>query len=162
MTIIYEDDQFSILKTEEDAFQVFNKDKTLICTTFSCTGAIQFVFSHYTLKTFDVDKLPYGGDYNPPERIVCAANKYLNHTGEEVIIAGVRHACDVMYSSFVGHNSGENILRKGSEIQGFLTSKYRFVDRHEAWKIALEQNQIVRRCGGDTRNGGTLYSENLY
>ena len=25
-----------------------------------------------------------------------------------------------------------------------------------------EQNQIVRRCGGDTRNGGELYSENLY
>lgn len=35
--------------------------------------------------------LPYGGDYDPPEIVLCAANKY-----GEVILAGVRHGDDVM------------------------------------------------------------------
>lgn len=48
------------------------------------------------------------------------------------------------------------------EIQGFLTSKYRFVDRYEAWAIALNNRQIVRRCHGDNVQGGKLFSENLY
>lgn len=199
MNIIYEDDQFSILKTEEDEFQVFDKDKILICSTFSSTGAIQFVFSHYTLKNFGVDNLPDGGDYDPPERIVCAANKY-----GELVIAGVRHGCDTLCDNLEtsvtyhaikdkidhwyreshhpdyseGHAStyavyrlrpiiaehGKHIpvFKRNEEIEGFLTSKYRFVNRQEAWKIAVEQNQIVRRCGNDTEHGGTLYSENLY
>ena len=113
------------------------------------------------MKT-DLDKLPFGSDYNPPERIVCAANQYENHLGEKVVIAGVRHACKVMQDSYKGHNSGEDIVYSETEIQGFLTNKHRFVDRYEAWKIAVEQNQIVRRCGGDTVNGGKLFSENLY
>ena len=46
--------------------------------------------------------------------------------------------------------------------QGFVTSKGRFVGRQEAWKIAVDQKQIVRRVGGDDSDGGTLYSENLY
>lgn len=25
---------------------------------------------------YDIEKLPFGNEYNPPERIVCAANKY--------------------------------------------------------------------------------------
>ena len=67
-----------------------------------------------------------------------------------------------MQDSYKGHNSGEDIVYSETEIQGFLTNKHRFVDRYEAWKIAVEQNQIVRRCGGDTVNGGKLFSENLY
>ncbi|QGZ15424.1 hypothetical protein HYQ20_gp083 [Acinetobacter phage vB_AbaM_Berthold] len=114
------------------------------------------------LEHYDVDELPNGNEVNVPERIVCAANQYTDHNGNKVVIAGVRHACDVMYSSFVGHNSGETILYRETEVQGFLTNKHRFVDRQEAWKIAVEQQQIVRRVGGDKSNGGTLYSENLY
>lgn len=110
----------------------------------------------------DIENLPSGSDYSPPERIVCAANQYLNHNNKTVVIAGVRHACDVMYSSYRGHNSGEDILYRSTEVQGFLTSKHRFVDRQEAWKIAVDQHQIVRRVGGDSSKGGTLYSENLY
>lgn len=147
----------------------------------------------------DLDKLPFGSDYNPPERIVCAANKY-----GELVIAGIRHGCDTLSSNLEtaityhaiknkvdlwykeshhpdyseGHAStyavyrlrpiiekhGKHIpaFKRNEEIQGFLTSKHRFVDRYEAWKIAVEQNQIVRRCGGDTMNGGKLFSENLY
>ena len=33
---------------------------------------------------------------------------------------------------------------------------------YKAWKIAEPAGQIRRRIGGDTINGGTLFSENLY
>jgi hypothetical protein len=42
---------------------------------------------------------------------------------------------------------------------GFLTNWGVFVDRKEAHKIATAANQIIRRCGGDTRN---LFTENLF
>lgn len=112
-----------------------------------------------------LNTLPYGG-VDIPERIVCAANQYTNHNDKIVVIAGVRHACDVMYSSYRGHNSGEDILYKSTEVQGFLTSKHRFVDRKEAWKIALEQRQIVRLVGSQSIDSAfedtELFSENLY
>lgn len=106
-----------------------------------------------------LSSLPDGSEYDPPERILCAANRY-----GYVILVGVRHGCDFM----------SNILHKFKDVhcyldedcdkveQGFITSKGRYVSRQEAWKIALDQRQIVRRVGGDTTNGGTLYSENLY
>ena len=46
--------------------------------------------------------------------------------------------------------------------QGFIDQWGNYWNRTEAWKIAKANNQIRRRCGGDTSNGGTLYSENLY
>lgn len=45
------------------------------------------------------------------------------------------------------------------DIAGFITSTGEFVDRKEAWCIATEHNQIIRRCGGD---GDWLFSENLW
>lgn len=91
-----------------------------------------------------------------PERIVCAANKY-----GDLVITGVRHGCDAMCDSIDEFLNNGN-LHQSLEVQGFVTNKYRFVDRIEAWKIAEANNQILRRVGGDSTNGGTLYSENLY
>jgi len=34
--------------------------------------------------------------------------------------------------------------------------------RQEAWVVAIEANQIIRRVGGDDENDGMLYSENIY
>lgn len=48
------------------------------------------------------------------------------------------------------------------EVQGFIDQRGTFMTREEAWKVAVESGQIKRRVGGDERNGGTLYSENLY
>ena len=108
-----------------------------------------------------LDNLPSGSDYDPPERIVSAANRY-----GDVILAGVRHGSEDMYSLFARAEDVCDFRFKDTlsnkEEQGFITSKYRFVDRKEAWKIAVEQKQIVRRVGGDDSDGGTLYSENLY
>lgn len=46
--------------------------------------------------------------------------------------------------------------------QGFVDQRGVFLSREEAWRVAEAAGQIRRRVGGDTRNGGTLYSENLY
>jgi hypothetical protein len=46
--------------------------------------------------------------------------------------------------------------------QGFVTDRGRYVDRQEGWKIAEAAGQIIARCGGDTTDGGTLYSENVW
>lgn len=108
---------------------------------------------------YNIDNLPNGSEYSPPERIVSACNRH-----GETLLVGVRHGSEDMYSLW------DNVLEfdssffdnHGNQEQGFITSKYRFVDRQEAWKIAVEQQQIVRRVGGDTSQGGTLYSENLY
>ncbi len=106
----------------------------------------------------DLSNLPFGSDYDPPERIICAANKY-----GDTVLCGVRHGCDNMYSAVDVFGIAEFRRKVGvKHEQGFITSKHRFVDRYEAWKIAVDQNQIVRRVGGDTINGGKLFSENLY
>ena len=47
--------------------------------------------------------------------------------------------------------------------QGFLTNKYRFVSRKEAYVIAKAQNQIKRLCPtGSTNPNPKLFSEMLY
>ena len=96
------------------------------------------------------------------ERIVCAANQ-CSLTG--LIVTSLRHH-DQNMNTQIKLWKKECDPREGVspifDIQGFVTNKYRFVDRQEAWKIAERNNQIIRRCGGDTTNGGTLYSENLY
>lgn len=46
--------------------------------------------------------------------------------------------------------------------QGFIDQWGTFLTRTEAWKIAEAANQIAFQVGGDTIDGGTLYSENLY
>lgn len=48
-------------------------------------------------------------------------------------------------------------LQKVKTIQGFITSKNRFVDRKEALIIAQNNNQVI----GDII-GYNLYNENLY
>ena len=112
----------------------------------------------------NLNNLPFGSEYDPPERIVCAANEYtlLLSDDDPIIILGIRHSCDFMFDHVEDLLGAGFDVSKYDEEQGFVTSKQRFVNRREAWKIAVEQHQIVRRVGGDTANGGTLYSENLY
>ncbi len=82
-------------------------------------------------------------------RIVCAALQY--DTGE--LIVGPRHFCPVMRKQL--ENSDDN----GIPEQGFIDQHGKFYNRTEAWIIADNAGQIVRRVGGDEKK---LYSENLY
>ena len=90
-----------------------------------------------------------------PQRIVCAANR---HVESGRIVLGLRH-----YDSFM-HAQIADITPewKGKVEQGFVDQFGKFLTRKEAWVVASTQNQIVRRVGGDTKDGGTLWSENLY
>lgn len=92
-------------------------------------------------------------------RIICAANRD-SETG--VIILGIRHWDKSMHQQanwMTRANDSDDFI---FDEQGFVDQFGRFYDRQEAWKVAESNNQIIRRCGGDTANGGTLYSENLY
>ena len=87
--------------------------------------------------------------------IVCAA---ILHTTSGVIICSPRHFDAVCRKQMIAHGG---LLWSGAE-QGFVDQYGVFLSRTTAWQIAFDGGQIVRRCGGDTTDGGTLYSENLY
>ena len=88
------------------------------------------------------------------QRVVCAANQV-----EGTIICGVRHYDNIMCPL---HRIIEKFTTDDTVEQGFVDNRGKFLTRTEAWKVAEKANQIIRRVGGDTANGGTLYSENLY
>lgn len=77
-------------------------------------------------------------------RVVCAALRDSHGT----IICGPRH-----WDSICRGTS------KGGWEQGFVDQRGAFLTREEAWKVAFDAGQILRRVGGDE---GHLYSENLY
>lgn len=96
------------------------------------------------------------------EFILCSA---INFYG--IIISGKRH--ENCYDTFrrLTKFCDYNVLDEpGRKDQGFLTSLNRFVDRKEAWKIALANNQIKYGLSAsnnnDDPNDNILISENLY
>ena len=92
-------------------------------------------------------------DYQPGNRrIICAANKFPDGT----MILGVRHWDPVMREQArrIGYSEKSNGICQ----QGFLDNRQSFVTREEAWVVAMEAGQIIRRVGGDD---DCLYSENI-
>lgn len=83
-------------------------------------------------------------------RIVCAAIR--NRAG--VVICGPRHF-DSQMAQWVEFSRSE----WGDAEQGFIDQRGEFLTREQAWKVASDAGQIIRRCGGD---GSRLFSENLY
>lgn len=103
-------------------------------------------------------------DYNiTPQRIVCAA--CLHKDG--AVIIGIRHFDDMMHTTIDLRkeiNPDEDWY--GCD-QGFVDQFNNFLDRREAWVIAVKANQIYRLVGNQnedskTRDDVELYSENLY
>ena len=86
-------------------------------------------------------------------RIVCAAVK----SRDNLIVTSPRHMDQIARNTIRELVGCESVRQwsEGSE-QGFLDQFGTYYNRTEA------ASQILRRCGGDTANGGTLYSENLY
>lgn len=85
-----------------------------------------------------------------PRWIVCAA---LHKEGR--IITGARHFDKIMRSQM---ESTEGISWWKSGDQGFIDQFGDFINREEAWIIAMDRGQICR----EVSTPGTLYSENLY
>jgi len=101
-----------------------------------------------------------------PEYIICAAihfndNKEHPHQPRNIksgfVICGRRHHNCYVISSLLNGESITGYMNEvnGKAIQGFLTSKDRFVGRKEAGAIALDQKQI-------TNETNCLFSEDLY
>lgn len=93
-------------------------------------------------------------------RVVCAA--CINSLTGDMIL-GARHFDNLMRQS-IKALAKDNCCEKGwsDSQQGFIDQNGIFINRREAWKIAKEANQTLYNVGGDQKDFGTLYSENLY
>lgn len=103
------------------------------------------------------------------EKIICAAVWYKElevkkeianalpvncKTG--VVFCGFRHSnCIFTKCAITGLRDAES----GTNVQGFLTNKNKFVDRSEALEIAILADQILDY---DQIRGNKLFSEDLY
>lgn len=103
-----------------------------------------------------------------PERIICAANWYKDlefnldkgipkeqylpiNCDRGIVFSGHRHLqCQRQMNYVTGKRACET-----DEVQGFLTSKNRFVTREEAAEIADDANQLIYYTN-------KLFSEDLY
>ena len=92
-----------------------------------------------------------------PPRIVCAAVRYMID-GSPFVIAGPRHYDRTMHS--IRKQIGT--LNDQRPEQGFIDQHGTFYTRKEAWTVAVRNDQIVKRVGGDGDLGFGLFSENLY
>lgn len=94
-----------------------------------------------------------------PEYIICAAIHFRDgityphqpkNIESGIVVCGRRHHnCFVVWSKLSGKDF------EGNEVQGFLTSKDRFIDRKEAAELALQRGQV-------SRHAKVLFSEDLY
>ena len=97
---------------------------------------------------------------NEPEKIVCAAIWFKNFPSpqytvknvEGLVMCGFRHGYIISQFYLLTNKS---LAKAGPSVQGFLTSKNRFVDRSEAI-------EIYRSCGLEPEYENELYSEDLY
>ena len=90
-------------------------------------------------------------------KIICSAVRF-----KEKVWYGHRHgnALDAMHSQLSYYmNRREMHEQQTDRDQGFITNEGTYVNREEAWIIALAANQIIAR---EHQNIGTLYSEDLY
>lgn len=96
---------------------------------------------------------------NTQRVVVCAAIRSKT-TGQ--IIAGARHFDSVMRGIFVKYDPDGKPIRPpewiGAE-QGFIDQHCVFMDRQEAWNVAMAAGQVKF---GREHSIGTLYSEDLY
>ena len=92
--------------------------------------------------------------------VVCAAVRY-----GQVIIAGARHFDPVMHSQLDRMNEDRLIESDGlgEYEEGFIDQFGAFMDRSEAYKIALAGGQLNKRRLKSGNQGSTeLFSEDLY
>ena len=89
-------------------------------------------------------------------RVVCAALR--DNLGR--IVTSPRHFDAIMVEQIQRVGRDQDAFRTAK--QGFVDQRGEFLTRTEAWVVAQAAGQIIRRVGGDTLNGGNLFSENLY
>lgn len=95
------------------------------------------------------------------ERVLCAAvwvDDRVSHPYQPkatgVVLSGHRHHQVLIHASLL-----RGVDRYTEKVQGFLTDRGRFVDRAEAFELALAAGQLE---GRKIHRPGELYSEDLY
>lgn len=137
------------------------------------TTSIKFIEEHFDNCIMNKSNSARSGSYNEvaiqtdlgtdAEYILCAAiyfddGKERVHQPKNIdtgiVVCGQRHG-----NAFVIlYEIAEPDYDKQKVIQGFLTSKNRFVDRVEAFKIAVKMKQTMK----EYEEGKILFSEDLY
>ena len=102
-----------------------------------------------------------------PRTMIVAAACWIVHQpdcGEatQIIFVSARHFDMLMHNQIDNSVLSTDDKHDGKWEQGFIDQLGNYWSRTESWKIAEKNNQVRRRVGGDTADGGTLYSENLY
>lgn len=92
------------------------------------------------------------------ERILCAAIKRKEPTYDNADFSD-DHLCILGYRHYNIIHNFKDLIDKSPKAQGFYTSKGRFVDRAEAYKIAKKAGQIRNN---NKRSRPCLFSEDLY
>lgn len=77
------------------------------------------------------------------------------------VICGVRHFDKIMRMSLPATVEEAGPILVGHE-EGFVTNRYEFVDRNEAWKIAVKAGQINFKLWEGHGIWGCLFSEDLW
>ena len=90
--------------------------------------------------------------------IVCAALRYPGG----LLVVGPRHFDKTMQAQLHRLRHSDAITSDMQPEQGFIDQHGVYINRRNAWIEAEKCEQIRKRVGGDTINGGTLFSENLY
>lgn len=97
------------------------------------------------------------------EYIICSAIWYKSQLWKPIyqvknidyglVLCGRRHYNIIEIAKLLG-----GISTKDNTEQGFLTNTDRFVDRREAYDIAVSANQIINKY----KTNNELYSEDIY
>lgn len=87
-------------------------------------------------------------------RVVAAAIKLKDGR----ILCGVRHFDHIMRSWLPAEITEARPFIAGAE-QGFVDNRYQFMDRNEAWDVAVAANQLLPNHDGIE---GQLFSEDLW
>jgi len=90
-------------------------------------------------------------------KVVCAAVIYPSRP--DVMLVGPRHFDMIMRNQYKKLFAMGEALGEDESVEGFLDQYGDFLTREEAYVVAKEASQIIRRCGGDDKK---LFSENLY
>ena len=96
----------------------------------------------------------------PGRFVVCAAVKY-----GELIIAGARHFDHVMHSQLDRIKEDKLIEEDalGEYVEGFIDQFGVFMDRSEAYHVALAGGQLnTRRLKSGNQGSTELFSEDIY
>lgn len=88
------------------------------------------------------------------QRVVCAAARIT----DSQVIASPRHH-DNFFRAIIKLLPELERKKWLRAEQGFIDQFGNFLNRHEAWVIAIRQNQVIRDLNIGT---GKLYSEHLY